>query len=150
MDAETIGTIESGDVLFFENSGDLGGVSKALLAIFDPGAFSHTGIGVGNGEIADSEVEWNGIKSGPNVRPLDFGLYKNRRFKRIKMGKALGVSARAHANYLAGRNTRFDLLGKNGVFCSQFARQVYTQTKQTGLYGLGPNTQYWYMSGGNK
>ncbi|MDP2654709.1 MAG: RHS repeat-associated core domain-containing protein [Candidatus Doudnabacteria bacterium] len=131
-----------------ESSGWLGKLYSIGMAIFDPGPFNHTGIGAGNGEVVDSHPDVGDL-SGPGVRSVrTFGGYSDRdRIFTIQRKAGLANAARSLAADLHSNGVRFGgmpLTGSDGIYCSKFAAQARTKAGEVGVYGTGPNSQYWF------
>lgn len=117
------------------------------MAVLDPGPFNHTGIGAGNGQVIDSHPD-AGLLDGPGVRSVkDFEAYQNDRVRTIQHKPGLTKAANNLRIDLKSQGVGFGgmpLTGTTGVYCSQFTGQGRQAAGQTGVYGKGPNSQYWY------
>ena len=152
--------VTAGDQVFFR--GDRLGKGQGLggllfsgaMAILDPGPFNHTGIALGGNRIADSHPAPSGY-NGPGIRTLrgngQFSAYKNEQVAVVKHRAALGVAAEVIVDRMQQAGVTFgggplNVFGggENAISCSEFTGKVYTTSGETGVYGVGPNTQYWY------
>lgn len=137
----------AGDRIGKEGGGWFGKLYSAGMAVLDPGPFNHTGIGAGNGKVIDSHPA-RGLADGPNVRSVtDFTAFQNDRITTIqhktgltKAADNLMVDLRSQGKGFGG----MPLTGTEGVFCSQFTAQARKAAGETGVYGTGPNSQYWF------
>ena len=151
--------VESGDQVFLagdrigKGQGLKGWLFSGAMAILDPGPFNHTGIGLGGGKIVDSHPDASGeTYNGPGVRNLkgenQFSAYKGEKAAVVKHSKSLGVCAETVANRMQQEKVTFGGGpfggGDKTTYCSQFTSEVYKTSGETGVYGSGPNTQYWY------
>jgi len=154
--------VESGDQVFFSGTrlgkggGNwaeriIGGTFSVGMAMLDPGSFNHTGIGLGGNRIADSHPDPTGeTYSGPGVRNYkgsnQFSAYQGEKVAVIKHREALATQAQTLIGKHQSAGVTFGWGGasNNQRFCSQFTGEVHRTAGNSGVYGHGPNTQYWY------
>jgi len=154
--AETASVQQSGDTLFYAGERNWPWYHPLNLAqaIFDPGPFNHTDIGLGGGMVAGSHPGMGVSNDGPDVRNMkDFPAYQRERVIRIKGNSKVGKYAGQLALDLKDQSVGFNYLNSkaifsnngNSYFCSQFTAKAYKEAGQSGVYGVGPNTQYWFL-----
>jgi hypothetical protein len=108
------------------------------IALFEGGVFSHTGIVLGNGQMAHST-----LASGSSIVKIDIqpyskrGAYISRRYR----GSQQVINT---AKSLAVRRTGYGFLPGQKV-CSTFNAAAFNQAGYNGWYGIGPNSQAQYM-----
>lgn len=124
--------LQKGDVVYLKPENFL----TALISFIDGGVFSHTGIYLGDGEMAHSTLN-GGSGIVDVVGYKDRGAYIDKRFRGNK--KITKIAAQ-----LANRSIGYGFLPGQKV-CSTFNAAVFNQAGYQGWYGIGPNSQSSYQ-----
>ncbi|MBM3248005.1 MAG: hypothetical protein FJZ10_01070 [Candidatus Omnitrophica bacterium] len=151
------GSVGEGDPVFYsgEKIGGRFSLFSIGMAVLDPGPFNHTDIGLGGGKVAGSHPGMGVSNDGPDIRDMkSFPAYSKEKFVSIRGNQAIAKAANSLVTDMKTKGVTFRYLEKspaifsnsgNTVYCSQFTSQVYRNSGNTGVYGAGPNSQYWYL-----